>query len=321
MKQFLSIRLELILLTGILALIGTSCSSDRPAKFSGEQTTQVAIENLPPPQTTPLPSPIEIDRFELALDKAYGALTISQSAQGAEDWRLIAMQWREAIALMKAIPADSPDKAIAQKKVVQYQQNLKYAQQQANRPQPRPTSVVAVIPASPSPARNFRPAVPPPFPISRDPRFPPQVPLSIRRSLSSQIQAPPVLDIPVTGVFQARIKNRRGGTPEVDVTFNGGAQFEMIVDTGASGTVITQQMAAVLGVVPTGKATADTASERNVEFAIGNIDSIEVGGAVVQNVPVAIAPSTTLDLGLLGQDFFRNYDITIKRDVVEFRPR
>lgn len=122
-------------------------------------------------------------------------------------------------------------------------------------------------------------------------------------------------------MFQAVIKTRHGGTPVVDVIFNGGTPFEMIVDTGASGTVITQQMAAALGVVPIGKAKANTASDRNVEFAIGNISSIEVGGAVVNNVAVAIAPTANLDLGLLGQDFFSNYDITIKRDVVEFRPR
>ena len=95
----------------------------------------------------------------------------------------------------------------------------------------------------------------------------------------------------------------------------------MIVDTGASGTVITQQMASALGVVPVGKAKANTASDRNVEFAIGYIKSIEVGGAVIHNISVAIAPSADLEMGLLGQDFFSNYDVTIKRDVVEFRTR
>lgn len=120
-------------------------------------------------------------------------------------------------------------------------------------------------------------------------------------------------------VFQALIKSRTGGTPVVDVNFNGVRQFEMIVDTGASGTVITQQMASALGVVSVGKARANTASDRNVEFEIGYIDSIEVGGAVIKHVPVAIAPSAALDIGLLGQDFFSNYDVTIKRDIVEFR--
>ncbi len=297
MKQFLCLRLELLLLTGILGLTGTGCNN-LPLDELSSQTTQVAVEKSPPPRTAKLsPQPVvEPDRFEMALDKAYGALTISQSAQGTEDWRLISAQWSEAISLMKSLPAHSPHKAIANKKIVQYQQKLKYAQEQANRPQqPRPDSIVAAIPKMPSP---------------------------VRRIGATPVQAPPPLALPESsGVFQAVIKNRHGGTPVVDVIFNGGEQFEMIVDTGASGTVITQQMASALGVVPIGITKANTASDRNVEFAVGRVNSIEVAGAVVNNVAVAIAPTANLDMGLLGQDFFSNYDVTIKRDVVEFRPR
>ena len=291
MKRFLSLRLELILITGILGLIGTACNSFNTTKLPKKQNPQVAMEPLAMPQTAKLPPPkVEPDRFESALDKAYGALSITQSAQGAEDWGLIAAQWSEAIALMKTVPASSPYKVIAQKKIIQYEQNLKYAQQQVIRPiPPRPAPVRAIIPT-----------------------------VSIART---PVQSPPILAPTSSGVFQAAIKARHGGTPVVDVTFNGSTQFEMIVDTGASGTVITQQMAAVLGVVPIGKTTANTASDRNVEFSIGNVNSIEVGGAVINNVAVAIAPTANLDLGLLGQDFFSNYDVTIKRDVVEFRPR
>ncbi len=291
MKRFLSLRLELILITGILGLIGTACNSFNTTKLPKKQNPQVAMEPLAMPQTAKLPPPkVEPDRFESALDKAYGALSITQSAQGAEDWGLIAAQWSEAIALMKTVPASSPYKVIAQKKIIQYEQNLKYAQQQVIRPiPPRPAPVRAIIPT-----------------------------VSIART---PVQSPPILAPTSSGVFQAAIKTRHGGTPVVEVTFNGSTQFEMIVDTGASGTVITQQMAAVLGVVPIGKATANTASDRNVEFSIGNVNSIEVGGAVVNNVPVAIAPTANLDLGLLGQDFFSIYDVTIKRDIVEFRPR
>ena len=93
----------------------------------------------------------------------------------------------------------------------------------------------------------------------------------------------------------------------------------MIVDTGASGTVITQQMASSLGVVTVGKAKANTASSKAVEFSIGYVDTIEAGGVSVNKVAVAIAGSD-LETGLLGHDFFGNYDLTIKRDVVEFRP-
>ena len=122
-----------------------------------------------------------------------------------------------------------------------------------------------------------------------------------------------------TEVFAVPIKRRIGGTPIIEVTFNGNQQFEMIVDTGASGTVITQQMANALGVVTVGKAKANTASSKAVEFPVGYVDSIEAGGVTVNKVAVAIAGSD-LETGLLGHDFFGDYDLTIKRNVVEFRP-
>ena len=121
-------------------------------------------------------------------------------------------------------------------------------------------------------------------------------------------------------VFQARIKRRAGGTPVIDVTFNGGQTFEMIVDTGASGTMITRRMASALRVVPVKTVKADTASAVGVEFPVGYVQSIAVDGAVASKVLVAIA-GPEQDMGLLGHDFFGNYDVTIKRDVVEFHRR
>lgn len=284
MQQLSTSGTVLILLAGMLTIVGTGCSSNNPANEQSniDNTPLVALNNTPAkPKVSLKPQTIEPNKFDIALDKAYGALTISQSAQSPEDWNLVAQQWSEAIALMKSIPASSPDQALAQKKLIQYQQNLSYAKQQASRlPQ------VATIPQ---------------YQSATD---------------SVAVQVPPRQK-----VFQALIKSRNGGTPVVDVNFNGVGRFEMIVDTGASGTVITQQMASALGVVPVGKAKANTASQRNVEFEIGYVNSIEVGGAIVKNVPVAIAPSSDLEIGLLGQDFFSNYDVTIKRDVVEFHTR
>lgn len=121
-------------------------------------------------------------------------------------------------------------------------------------------------------------------------------------------------------VFRAPIKRRAGLTPVIDVTFNGTSTFEMIVDTGASGTFITQAMAEKLSVVADSEVTADTASAKGVKFRVGKIKSIAVAGVVAKDVSVAIA-GPDLDTGLLGHDFFGNYDITIKRDVIEFQAR
>ncbi|MEG5066833.1 retropepsin-like aspartic protease [Microcoleus sp. B3-A4] len=120
-------------------------------------------------------------------------------------------------------------------------------------------------------------------------------------------------------VFQAKIKRRAGGTPVIDVVFNGNKTFEMILDTGASGTLISQRMATALGVRPVRTVRAGIADGSVVEFPIGVVRSIRVGGAVIQNVEVAIAKQ--MPIGLLGHDFFGNYDVKIKKDVVEFYVR
>lgn len=120
-------------------------------------------------------------------------------------------------------------------------------------------------------------------------------------------------------VFQAKIKRRAGGTPVIDVVFNGNKTFEMIVDTGASGTLISQRMATALGVRPVRTVRAGIADGSVVEFPIGVVRSIRVGGAVIQNVEVAIAKQ--MQIGLLGHDFFGNYDVKIKKNVVEFYVR
>ncbi|HEY9615316.1 MAG TPA: retropepsin-like aspartic protease [Microcoleaceae cyanobacterium] len=120
-------------------------------------------------------------------------------------------------------------------------------------------------------------------------------------------------------VYTARIKYRLSGTPVIDVTFNGARTFEMIVDTGASGTLITRSMADALSVSVFSKDMATMADGRTVAFDIGRVNSIMVDGAEIRNVPVAIADRT--NIGLLGHDFFGNYDVKIKQDVVEFYRR
>jgi len=122
------------------------------------------------------------------------------------------------------------------------------------------------------------------------------------------------------GVYQARIKRRQYGIPVIDVLFTSKttkAKFEMMVDTGASSTAVTTQMAQALGIVVVSKSVFSTASDNRVEVPLGYIRSIEVNGAIAEDILVGIIPS--LDIGLLGHDFFGNFDITVKRDIVEFR--
>lgn len=140
-----------------------------------------------------------------------------------------------------------------------------------------------------------------------------------RRGPSTPGTQPPANSPGNQKVFQAKIKRRAAGTPVIDVVFNGNKAFEMIVDTGASGTLITQRMATALGVKPVRTQRVGIADGSVVEFPIGRVQSIGVGGAQIKNVEVAIAKQMTI--GLLGHDFFGNYDVKIKKDVVEFYVR
>jgi gag-polyprotein putative aspartyl protease len=119
---------------------------------------------------------------------------------------------------------------------------------------------------------------------------------------------------PRRGIYRAAIKYYSSGIPVVDVVFNGAQQFEMMVDTGASGTMITTSMAQQLRVKTVGSVQATTPSGIK-QFDVGYIDSMVVGGGALREFPVAIGP-----VALLGHDFFGDCNISIKRDqnVVEF---
>jgi predicted aspartyl protease len=232
----------------------------------------------------------------------------------------VASQYHDAIALMQKVERQSPEFAIAQTKIAEFETQMKYAIRQANTAaSPSPESVAVASPQVRVVAtRSGDPAATTTKPESK---FTIPVPPPGTTELAPEPASFPVsAAITPEKVYVAPIKRRVGGTPVVTVTFNGQQQFDMIVDTGASGTVITQAMADALGVIPVGKAKANTASSKGVEFAIGYVDSMSLGGVRVNRVPVAIA-GAELETGLLGHDFFGNYDVTIKRNVVEFRPQ
>uniref|UniRef100_A0A832H5H2 Aspartyl protease n=1 Tax=Oscillatoriales cyanobacterium SpSt-402 TaxID=2282168 RepID=A0A832H5H2_9CYAN len=243
--------------------------------------------------TSPVPAssavqPLATDEaYKLAIEKAKSAQNISQTALSEDDWNLVASRWQQAIDYLKVLPPSSPYQAMAKAKLAEFEQGRAKAQKRAGQ------AKLAMQRSQPSGAVITEPL---------------QVKSAIAKS-------------PDAGkVFQAKIKRRAGGTPVIDVTFNGKQTFEMIVDTGASGTVITQPMADALGVQVIGKTKVSTASQVGVEVPLAFVESIAVGGAVVKEVVVAIG-NNALDIGLLGHDFFGDYDVTVKQDVVEFRKR
>ncbi|NJR73033.1 MAG: hypothetical protein HC773_03670 [Scytonema sp. CRU_2_7] len=341
MPQFISFRAALILLSTTLAVLTVACHrkqqvtvttgheqaapQDKSVASPVATTAPLSTSPQPPQPTIQPPKEIEVSYFEQGLDKAVGALSISQSAQSTDDWNLVAIQLADAIALMKKVPVDSPYFTNAQAKILDYQRHLRYAIQKATRPinppqQAQPQRLVVAIPQASvtpripnqlSPQHYHTCSKRQPLLPTRIPVDPPQQPEAFALTTKRQNEQQ---------VYTAPIKRRIGGTPIIEVTFNGSQPFEMILDTGASGTVITQKMANALGVVQVGRAKANTANSKGVEFPIGYVDSMEVDGAKVNRVAVAIA-GADLETGLLGHDFFGDYDITIKRNIVEFRPQ
>ncbi len=118
--------------------------------------------------------------------------------------------------------------------------------------------------------------------------------------------------------FFAPIKNRIGSVPVIEVSFADGHKFDMAVDTGASHSLVTQSMAATLQLPIVGMGIATIANGSSMMISSGLLKFAEIDGRVMRDVPVAIAPSK-MELGLLGQDFFKGYDVIIKEGVVEFR--
>lgn len=307
LKPYLS-KLVLGALTGLLVYSNVACESQQPSSTTPPSASPVSASQLasPLPQVQPTASDAVAsarpDPYQQAIERASSAYKISQSAQSRDDWRLVINRWQQAIDLMKEVPATNARHRQAQQKLSEYRQNLAFAQRQASRSiQPANPGGVIVLPPRPSPQ-------PQPQPLSPVPA-----------AAAPQTQ-PTAAETPNPQVFTAPIVRREGNTPVIRVLFNNSQPFDMIVDTGASGTLITQGMAAALGVVPVSQAKVDTASQKGVTFPLGYVQSIQVSGATSTNVLVAIA-GTGLETGLLGHDFFGHYDVTIREKEVEFRER
>lgn len=121
---------------------------------------------------------------------------------------------------------------------------------------------------------------------------------------------------------QVFIKRRSSGVPVIEVTFNQRRTFEMMVDSGASLTVITRAMAIALGITTdhvVHNIVAQTANGQT-KMPIVYVNAMSVGGLMTYRIPVAIA-GPDLEMGLLGQDFLQRYDVSLRSDRIEFHPR
>jgi clan AA aspartic protease (TIGR02281 family) len=119
--------------------------------------------------------------------------------------------------------------------------------------------------------------------------------------------------------FSIPIVKKLDGIPVIEVTFNGQQKFQMLLDTGASRTLLTRSMATQLQLQSSGKTQAKTASGIS-EFDIVQLQSVQFGQGLTTNIAVSVGKDD-LNYGLLGHDVYQGYDITLKEDVILFNKR
>ncbi len=101
----------------------------------------------------------------------------------------------------------------------------------------------------------------------------------------------------------------RGGSFDVSTSVNGGP-VTMVLDTGASAVVLTQEAAKAAGLpleVLSYSVVVDTANGKTRAAAV-TLDSVSVGGLVERSVPALIAQPGQLRTSLLGMSFLNRLE-------------
>ncbi|NJP08860.1 MAG: hypothetical protein HC866_04745 [Leptolyngbyaceae cyanobacterium RU_5_1] len=124
------VAIALVVLTSACDVLRSMTETTAPAPVQPSP----AIRRSAPPSSTPTAPPIIVGNpFERAVSKAASATDRTRSAVTREDWDLIILLWQQAIALLNQVPRSSPNWAVAQKLLPEYQQGLQNARQLAKR--------------------------------------------------------------------------------------------------------------------------------------------------------------------------------------------
>ncbi|HEY9609059.1 hypothetical protein [Allocoleopsis sp.] len=142
-KKLLTILLIPLVAIGIYWFSRWSTLEETIPQPVASQTPILASPQLPSVTPSSVPSVSsespassqQTDPFQKAINKAMSAATLTQSATLKDDWNLVASEWQEAIALMKAVPSSHSQYTVAQQKAIEYQRNLDYAQKNADKTQ------------------------------------------------------------------------------------------------------------------------------------------------------------------------------------------
>ena len=80
--------------------------------------------------TEPIPGQIsEVNHFQEAINAAMTAGQLTQEADRVQAWEIVAQHWQAALDNLALVPDSDPNYSLAQEKIVEYQKNLEYANQ------------------------------------------------------------------------------------------------------------------------------------------------------------------------------------------------
>jgi clan AA aspartic protease (TIGR02281 family) len=248
-----------------------------------------------PADTAVLNANIANDRYKEALNIAAAARAVSETALAKEDWSLVADRWQESISQLKAVPKNSINYPLAMKILPQFQQNLSHARNKAAN---------FKAPKADQPISDLKKADP-----------------TKKISKADKVTDPQIVvtKIEQTTSFSLPIISKNNNVPIVEVVINDSDRIPMMLDTGASKTLLTKGVAERLKLVSSGKTKAKTANG-TAEFDTVKLDSVEFGQGKVTDLSVAVGDNN-LNYGLLGHDVYKGYDITLTEESVQFKKR
>jgi clan AA aspartic protease (TIGR02281 family) len=118
--------------------------------------------------------------------------------------------------------------------------------------------------------------------------------------------------------FSIPIVKKLEGVPIVELTING-ERCQMLLDTGASRTLITRGVKQKLALNATGS-TAATTANGSANFETLTLSSVKLGEIEISNLSVAVG-NDDMNYGLMGHDIYKGYDITLRENSVLFEKR
>jgi len=149
--------------------------------------------------------------------------------------------------------------------------------------------------------------------------IPQEYPFIDEQGQSSQDERSEAITIPVTSY---------GGSLLVTVQLNQTREVQLILDTGATMTVLSQDVALDLGLISSSKTQLTTVYTAGgpIQVNVSTVDSIQAGTAQVHDVDVAIhdLPDGQKGIdGLLGMSFLHHFLVTLdtNQGLLHLKPR